>query len=146
MLVEYADLRIQEDTATPARTARSFQLPLLAQTDERSAWRGRAAAETRTWTDGLAGAPLLLVYLQVLDLLTTLVGFRVGAAEGSPFIRTLMHVGPTFGVVASKLIALALGGFCVYTNRRRPIRWINYWSASLVVWNLIIILAALGRH
>jgi hypothetical protein len=55
-----------------------------------------------------------------------------------------MHAGPTFGVVASKLIALALGGFCVYTNRRRLIRWINYWSDALVLWNLAIILAASG--
>ena len=29
----------------------------------------------------------VFVYLQLLDLLTTLVGFRMGAAEASPFIR-----------------------------------------------------------
>jgi hypothetical protein len=144
MLIEYADATIQEGIVMPARTARSLELPLLAQSDERSAWR--PAAATRTWTDGIVGAPLLFVYLQALDLLTTLVGFRVGAAEGSPFIRTLMHAGPTFGVFASKLVALALGGVCLYTNRRRLIGWLNYWSAALVLWNLFVILAALGRR
>jgi len=36
----------------------------------------------------------IFVYLQLLDLLTTLLGFRVGAAEASPFVRLLMHVAP----------------------------------------------------
>ena len=35
----------------------------------------------------------VFVYLQLLDLLTTLVGIRVGAAEASPFVRMMMHVG-----------------------------------------------------
>ena len=45
----------------------------------------------------------IFIYLQLLDLLTTLVGFKLGAGEASPFIRVLMHVGPAFGVVASKV-------------------------------------------
>ena len=52
----------------------------------------------------------VFVGLQLLDLLTTLVGFKLGAAEASPFIRILMHAGPATGVVLSKVLALALGG------------------------------------
>ena len=55
----------------------------------------------------------IFVYLQLLDLLTTMVGFRLGAVEASPFI-----------------------------NKAHIIRWISYWYAGLIVWNLMIMLAS----
>lgn len=82
------------------------------------------------------------IYLQLLDLLTTLVGFKLGAAEASPFIRTLMHAGPAAGVVISKVVGLAIGGICVWANRPHLIRWITYWYGALVVWNLMVMLNA----
>lgn len=87
----------------------------------------------------------IFVYLQLLDLLTTLVGFRLGASEASPFVRALMEFGPVAGVALSKVIALALGAICVYTKRVRLMKWATYWYAGLVVWNLMILLAAPGR-
>jgi hypothetical protein len=84
----------------------------------------------------------VFVYLQLLDLLTTLVGFRLGAAEASPFIRLMMHAGPAVGVATSKVLALGLGALCVYMNRPHLIRWVTYWYGGLVVWNLTVILAA----
>ena len=84
----------------------------------------------------------IFIYLQLLDLLTTLVGFRLGAKEASPFIRMLMHAGPAAGVMASKVLALALGGFCVYYKKNHLIRWVSYWYCGLVVWNLMVLLAA----
>jgi hypothetical protein len=86
----------------------------------------------------------IFIYLQLLDVLTTLVGFKMGAAEASPFIRVLMHAGPAAGVVASKVLALGVGGICVYTKKHRLIRWISYWYGGLVVWNLMVLLAAPG--
>jgi hypothetical protein len=86
----------------------------------------------------------IFIYLQLLDLLTTLVGFKLGAAEASPFIRMLMHAGPVAGVAISKLMAVALGGLCVYLKKHHLIRWATYWYAGLVVWNLMIMLAAPG--
>jgi len=86
----------------------------------------------------------IFIYLQLLDLLTTLVGFKVGAAEASPFIRMLMHTGPVMGVAISKLLALALGGLCVYLKKYKLIRIATYWYSGLVVWNLMILLAAPG--
>lgn len=82
----------------------------------------------------------VFLYLQVLDFLTTLLGFRLGASEASPFIRTLIHFGPAIGVAASKGFAIALGAFCVWRKKAHVIGWINYWYAGLVVWNLCIIL------
>ncbi len=84
----------------------------------------------------------IFVYLQLLDLLTTLVGFKLGAGEASPFIRMLMHAGPVTGVLASKVVALILGGVCVYAKKTNLIKWISYWYAGLVVWNLMIMLKA----
>jgi hypothetical protein len=87
----------------------------------------------------------IFVYLQLLDLLTTLVGFKLGASEASPFIRLLMHFGPAAGVAASKLVALGLGAFCVYKRKYNLIRLATYWYGALVVWNLMVMLAAPGR-
>jgi Domain of unknown function (DUF5658) len=88
----------------------------------------------------------VFVYLQLLDFLTTLAGFKVGAHEASPFIVTLIHSSsPAFGVAASKIIALAIGGVCVAADKARLIGWINYWYAALVVWNLCMIITASHR-
>ncbi len=87
----------------------------------------------------------IFVYLQLLDLLTTLVGFRMGAAEASPFIRVMMHAGPAAGVIASKVLALGIGGLCVYLEKAHVIRWISYWYGGLVIWNLMVMLAAPGH-
>lgn len=84
----------------------------------------------------------IFVYLQLLDLLTTLVGFKLGASEASPFIRMLMHAGPAAGVIGSKLLALGLGALCVYSKKYHLIRWATYWYGGLVVWNLFIMLSA----
>src|ERR1051326_374900 len=87
----------------------------------------------------------VFIYLQVLDLLTTLVGFRVGASEASPFIRTLMQVGPVTGVVLSKLLALGMGAYCWHFKKYNLIRMISYWYGALVVWNRVVMLVAAGR-
>ena len=87
-------------------------------------------------------ATQVFVYLQLLDLLTTLLGFRLGASEASPFIRVLMHAGPAVGVLISKCIALGLGAYCVYAKKYGLIRLASYWYGGLVVWNLLILLTA----
>ena len=85
----------------------------------------------------------LFLYLQVLDLFTSLIGFKLGLGEASPFIRTLMRFGPVLGVALSKGIALLLAAFCLAKERHRLIRAINYWYAGLITWNLCAILASL---
>lgn len=82
----------------------------------------------------------IFIYLQLLDLLTTLVGFRLGANEASPFIRLLMHAGPAAGVMASKLLSLALGAVCLYFKKHHLLRLISYWYGCLIVWNLMVLL------
>ena len=88
----------------------------------------------------------VFIYLQLLDFLTTLIGFKLGASEASPFIAKLIHASsPAIGVGASKLVGVGIGALCVVLNRSRLVGWINYWYAGLIVWNLSIILAV-GNH
>ncbi|MFB3826734.1 MAG: DUF5658 family protein [Bryobacteraceae bacterium] len=84
----------------------------------------------------------IFFYLQLLDLLTTLIGLNIGASEASPFIRMLMNFGPAVGVFASKMVAVAIAIACIRLQRRHVIRWVSYWYAGLVMWNLFVILAA----
>src|SRR6185437_5129927 len=112
--------------------------------------------DDRRWSRGICchgatqdqGGCLMLViqvfvYLQVLDFLTTMVGFRFGAHEASPFVAHLIHTtSPVLGVAASKALGLGIGGLCVATNRTRLLSLANYWYAALVVWNLSMILLA----
>jgi len=84
----------------------------------------------------------VFIYLQLLDLLTTLVGFKLGAKEASPFIRLLMHAGPAAGVLVSKLLSLGLGAVCLYYKKNHLIRWVSYWYGGLIVWNLMVLLAS----
>ena len=86
----------------------------------------------------------VFAYLQLLDLLTTAVGFQVGLSEASPFIRWMMEGGPMLAILISKGIALGLGAVCIATHRRRVILWMNFWFALLVVWNLALILHTLA--
>ncbi|MEQ1885390.1 MAG: DUF5658 family protein [Bryobacteraceae bacterium] len=83
----------------------------------------------------------LFFYLQVLDTLTTWLGFKAGLGEASPFVQFLMQMGPMAGVLASKAVALLLGAYCVWRGRFQVIHWINYWYAALVIWNLALILS-----
>jgi hypothetical protein len=78
----------------------------------------------------------LFVYLQLLDLMTTLVGFRLGGVEVSPFAHWLTGLGPTTGIVLVKFVALFIAAICLRFRRERVIAWSNYFFAVLVVWNL----------
>ena len=88
--------------------------------------------------DRIPGLQIFLV-LQLLDVVTTMIGFKVGLAEASPFVRFLIHLGPMTGLLVSKVIAILLAGFCVWSGRYQVIRYINYWYAALVAWNVALI-------
>jgi len=80
------------------------------------------------------------IALQALDVATTLLGFRFGAAEVSPFIRALIHTSsPLVGLVACKLIAFAVAGIAVAVKRPRVIKLANMGYSALVAWNVVII-------
>ena len=95
----------------------------------------------RIWQDATVQ---LFIYFQALDLVTTLLGLKLGASEASPFVCLLIQAGPFVGLFFSKLLALGLGGACLYLKKHHLLRWVSYWYAALVMWNLMVMLATLG--
>ena len=83
--------------------------------------------------------------LQALDVLTTLIGLRLGASEASVFVGRVMQLGPVSGLLISKIFAVILAGAALGFHRPRVIVFLNYWFAVLITWNLIMIVASVTR-
>jgi hypothetical protein len=81
--------------------------------------------------------------LQVLDLLTTLVAFHLGAFEVSPLVAWLTrHFGRLGGVFMSKAIAVVIA-----LGVKRLLWVVNLFYAGVVCWNLIVlIILSLKTH
>ena len=86
-------------------------------------------------------APSLTVFvaLQTLDILSTLIGLRIGAQEASIFVGRLMNAGPIAGLLISKILGVALVATALKFRRPRVIVFLNYWFAAVVSWNLVLI-------
>ncbi len=89
-------------------------------------------------------APSLTVFvvLQVLDILTTIMGLRMGAQEASLFLGQLMRVGPVAALLIAKIMAVLLVSAALKFKRPHLVVFLNYWFAALVTWNLGMILLA----
>ena len=87
----------------------------------------------------------LFIGLQILDVLTTMIGLKLGAREGSFVIGQLMRLGPLTGLLISKILAVFLAALAMKFRRPRVIVTLNSWFAILIAWNLlVIVLAGLG--
>ena len=94
-------------------------------------------------------APSLTVFvsLQTLDILTTLIGLRIGASEGSIFLSRLMRLGPVDALLISKILAVFLVAVALRMRRPRVVVFLNYWFMLVVAWNLYtIILQGISRR
>ena len=78
----------------------------------------------------------VFVSLQVLDILTTLIGLELGAQESSIFLDRLMRVGPVAALLLAKIMAVALVAMAMRMKRPRVVVFLNYWFAAVVTWNL----------
>src|SRR5207253_2368685 len=89
----------------------------------------------------------VFVTLQVLDILTTLIGLQMGAEEASFFLSRLMTVGPVAALLIAKITAVLLVAMALRFKRPRVVVFLNYWFAVVVTWNLgTIVLAQLRPH
>ena len=79
------------------------------------------------------------IYLQLLDLLTTLAFLMAGVQESNPLIRFMLQSAgtPLSGLLAAKLFAAALALFCWRSNRQRLLQRANVFYALVVAWNLV---------
>ena len=82
---------------------------------------------------------VLFLFLQTLDVITTMIGLQLGATEGSAFVRRLLGFGPLTGLLLSKAISIVLVTAVVAFGRDRLMVRLNQWYAGLVTWNLVII-------
>ena len=67
------------------------------------------------------------VYLQVLDLLTTIAFLLGRVQEGNPLVRLAIQVAPTpsSGLLGGKPLAMALGIYCLRSSRARLLARVN---------------------
>jgi hypothetical protein len=76
------------------------------------------------------------VILQLFDVVTTLLGFELGLGEGNPVVRSILPaMGPVWGILTTKIAALALVALCILLNRKTVVSKINHWYAALILWN-----------
>jgi len=87
----------------------------------------------------------VFVFLQILDILTTIMGLRLGAAESSFFVAQLMHLGTVQGLLISKIIAMLLVLIALRRRQTRIVVVANFWFAAVVSWNLALILTQTFR-
>lgn len=83
-------------------------------------------------------------YLQVLDLMTTVAFLLQGVREANPLVRFAIHYAPTpfGGLLAVKILAVALGLYCWRGGRQRLLGRINILFALVVAWNLAALILA----
>ena len=84
--------------------------------------------------------------LQALDVVTTLLGLRLGASEASFFVGRLIKLGPLEGLLIAKLFAIILVAAALGFHRPRVVVFLNYWFAALITWNLATIITSLARR
>jgi hypothetical protein len=85
------------------------------------------------------------LFLQALDVLTTTLGLRLGASEGSAFISRIMQFGTVPGLLVSKAISVVLVTAVIAFGRGRLLRLLNIWYAVVVTWNFVMIFLTVWR-
>jgi hypothetical protein len=89
----------------------------------------------------------VFIFLQLLDILTTLLGLQLGAQESSMFLGRLMRAGPVAALLIAKIIAVLLVAVAMKFRRPRVVVFLNYWFAVVVSWNLgVLLLSQFSAH
>jgi hypothetical protein len=86
------------------------------------------------------------VYLQILDVLTTIAFLLNGVAESNPVVRWAMRAGPDpfSGLILLKAAALGMGIYCALSARLQLLKKVNLFFAGLVAYNLLALILASG--
>ncbi len=93
-------------------------------------------------------AIVVFIALQILDVMTTLLGFMLGAKETNLVVLRFLHLGTLNGLIAAKLFAVVVLIAIVSSGRvrlARLIRLLNLAFAAIVTWNLVMIFTLLLR-
>lgn len=88
---------------------------------------------------------VVFIFLQLLDILTTILFFMTGAKEGMPTTRWFMgQFGSIGGLAIVKILALALLVWTFWKNKRRPVIMANYAYFGIIGWNISIAIITLS--
>lgn len=81
-------------------------------------------------------------YLQVLDFMTTVAFLLHGVHEGNPLVRAALQYAPNplGGLLAVKILAVALGFYCWKGGREKLLGRINLLFAFIVAWNMVALI------
>ena len=87
---------------------------------------------------------VLFTYLQLLDLLTTVVFILHGVQEGNPLVKFAIGMAPSplLGLLMVKAAAMAMGVYCNVQGRQKLLLRMNVFFAALISWNLVALIAA----
>ena len=84
----------------------------------------------------------LFIYLQLLDLLTTVLFLKMGLVEGNWLAATLIRWSPLFGILAAKAATIVVGIIAVWLHKDRLMRLANFGYSGVVAWNLVVMILA----
>jgi hypothetical protein len=78
----------------------------------------------------------------MLDFMTTVAFLLHGIHEGNPLVRVALHYAPNplGGLLAVKVLAVALGVYCWRGGRDRLLIKINFLFAAIVAWNMVALI------
>ena len=82
------------------------------------------------------------VYLQLLDVLTTIAFLLQGVGEGNPIVNWVIRWGPhpIGSLFMMKAVAVAMAIVCVHRHREGVLRKANVFFAVIVLYNLAVLL------
>jgi hypothetical protein len=82
---------------------------------------------------------LLFLFLQLADFVTTVIALQLGGAEVNPIVRHFMSGNPLEGLLVAKVLALAIGMGCLFSNKLRAMQVANLAFSGIVAWNVAIL-------
>jgi hypothetical protein len=81
----------------------------------------------------------IFVWLQVLDLTTTLIVLAMGGHENNPIVAHIMAVGPIEGILLAKLAVIGIAAAGAAMRKNRGLRVANLAFSGVVAWNISVI-------
>ncbi|MCL5744476.1 MAG: DUF5658 family protein [Acidobacteria bacterium] len=86
------------------------------------------------------------VYLQLLDVLTTLTFLVHGVQESNPLVQHLINAtgSPAAGLAVTKILAFGVALFCWRRGKQKLLWGVNLFYSAVVVWNLVALLRSHG--
>ncbi len=84
------------------------------------------------------------IYLQLLDVLTTVAFMMQGVGEGNPVVRWAMRAmeNPFGGLFLLKAAGVGLAILCIYRSREKLLQRVNVLFAAVIVYNLVALILA----